>query len=141
MTATDIVQKLDEAVVAIVNADATMRTLCGRSTGLIVPWQDIGGLTLPVVVYQLVTADQTGGLGDTRLITLTFTAWSEGNHAKANANALMERLEQVLVFQNLAGQGLDAAEQRWTRRGIAESPLGSRNVRRADGDLQVWITK
>lgn len=142
MTATDIIQKLDEAVVTIVTADSTMRTLCGRSTGLIVPWGDIGSATLPVITYQLVNADQVGGLGDVRMVLMTFTAFSEGNNAKANANALMERLEQLLVYQNLAGQGLDAAQRLWSRRGLSSlEAFGTRNVRRADGDLQVWITK
>ena len=141
MPATDVIQKLDEAVVTIVNADATMRTLCGRSTGLIAPWQDIGDATLPIIVYQLVVADQVGGLGDARVATMTLGAFSEGNNAKANANALMERLEQLLTYTALATQGLDAAVRRWTRRGIADNLFDTRNVRRADGDCEIWITK
>lgn len=142
MAATDIVQKLDEGLVAIVTADATMRALCGRTTALMVPWQDVGEATLPVVVYQLVTMEQGGGLGDERRGVYTFTAFSEGKNARANAHALMERMEQVLTYSALTAQGLNAAALTWTRRGIAENVFeDTRNVRRADGDLTIWITK
>jgi len=142
MSATDIVQKLDEALVTIVNADATMRTLCGRSTGLVAPWQDIGTATFPIIVYQLLVMVEGGGLGDERTGTYTFTAFSEGNNAKANANAIMERLEQLVTYNALFAQGLDAAATRWTRRGVSENVFAdTRNVRRADGDLEIWITK
>lgn len=145
--ATDIVQKLLEALVAITRADATLQALLDRADKMVVPWQAIEDVTLPIIFYVPVVAVQHGGSGDTRLVEVQFTAVAQGPNAQGVCNALVERLEQVLTQPALLAQGVDAAPFfPWTRRFVSAwgsliTREGGRALARSDLDATFIITK
>lgn len=147
--ATDLVERCIEAIVTIVNADSGMQALTGRTTRNLVPWGDIASLEandlvprLPVCAYAVIDASERGGIGDTRDIRLQITAYAAGDNAQAKANAMLERIELGITQPLLFAQSIDAAPIRRTRRGITEeAPEGIRNLRRADVDLDLYVTK
>lgn len=141
--ATDIEQRLAEALVAIVDADAGVQGLTGRTVGNLVPWQTAGRIVYPVLLYQMVQLAETGGAGDTRTALVQVTALAEGNDAGSTARALMERVELGVTQPLLAAQGIDAAPTRRLRRQVSIDPRqdGSRGIARADMDLTLYLTK
>lgn len=52
----DMVQRLREAIVAIVDTNADVQALTGRANGNIVSWDTLSTDTLPVVAYQFITS-------------------------------------------------------------------------------------
>jgi hypothetical protein len=99
----DRVQQWREATVAIVNADATLQTLCGRSTNLIVPW---AALTLdgalPVIAYQAISAGGTDFF-PTRLRT----QFSVFGALESVCNAVCARLDALLRNPAYSARSMD----------------------------------
>ena len=142
MPATDLEQRIIEAIVAVLDLDAGVQAITGRLTGNILPWQDSEALTYPVLLYQVPTIDPYGGAGDTRLAEVQLTAVADGEGAGATTRALLERVELGLTQPLLEAQGLDAAVIRSRRRGATpEGSTGSRGTTRADIILTVYVTK
>lgn len=110
---------VDEAVVAILQADATMRLLAGKPTGvgLCVEWETLAAAVMPVCTVSLDSDLQTGESGDHRPGTLLVACWADGEHGgKVTARRLAERAEVLLGSSgssNFYGQGLDLAPMRW----------------------------
>lgn len=142
MASTDIEQRIVEAVVAILEADAGVQAITGRTLENILPWQDSEALTYPVLLYLVPTINPYGGAGDTRLAEMQITAVADGEGAGATTRALLERVELGLTQPLLAAQSLDAAVIRSTRRGATpEGSTGSRGTTRADIILTIYVTK
>ena len=139
--ATDVEQRLREAIRAILGADSGLQTLCGRSTEIVKPLGDIGTVSLPVLGYALITMDEIGGTGDNRSALVQFSAFVEGTGAEATANAMIERVELGLTQPLLAAAGLDAAVLRRRRYHGPLDREGSRATARSDCDAEIWITK
>lgn len=141
--ATDLEQRLVEGLVAILNADAGVRALTGRTEGNLLPFGTAEVVPYPVLLYQVVQIAETGGAGDTRNALVQITALAEGNNAGATARALIERVELGVTQPLLAATGLDAAVVRRFRRSlpIEATADGSRGIARADIDLTLYVTK
>lgn len=125
---------MNEALVAIVNADATVQGLTGRSTRNLVPWSTVEGMTLPVVAYQLIV-DAPIGDGLRRQMQYQLDAFADGNGGGALVNALADALTQGISVTALAAQDLDAVVESITRRVLPQDPEGGRAVQRAILDL------
>ena len=100
----DPLQPLWEALVAIWNADATLRTQFGRTTALVRAWD--GTLLdgpLPVLVYQPV-AEQPVDF-KTRRVSVQVTAFAATRSA---ASAAVARAIAAVTNPTLAARGLDA---------------------------------
>lgn len=138
--ATDIGQKLDEAMVAILSADAGIQGLAERSDALVIPWGDFGKAKLPVILFKRVDLVDEGGLGDTRSASYDFTAVAETRGGQAMVNALAERCEKALTQPALAAQGLDATPRRrpWLRQtlGSRDQVTGTNTKQRVAEQLQ-----
>lgn len=146
MAPTDIGQKLDEALVAILRADAGIQQLAERTEKLVRPWGEFGGSALPVILYQRVTLEEVGALGDTRRAFYDFTAVAEGEGGRAMVNALIERVEIAITQPALAARGMDAAPMGiWRRRplGVREQISGDNTKERVAEQLeaQFLVTK
>jgi hypothetical protein len=134
----DAVQRVNEALVAIVNADATIRTLTGRTSGNLVPWSQAGTGTLPTTAYQLVV-DSPVGDGQVRRMQYQLDAFADGNGAGATVNALADALIEGISVTALATQGLDAVVETITRRVLPPDPEGGRALQRATLDLTLTL--
>lgn len=103
---TDSVQKALEAVVAIVDTDATMRTLCnGRTSGLAVPFESLDVLpALPVVVFQPASKKPHETIA-TSALTVEFSAFAS---TQTVANELVDRLEYLFYTCGVTPQAFAA---------------------------------
>lgn len=152
MATTDVVQLLKNAIVAIANESVALQALCGRNTAdLMVPWNDLGTLDKlsndaqpPVLAYQVVGADEIGGGGDNRIITVQLTAFAQDDRERDPAevvSGIMEVLETLFTPAVLAMQGVDGYVRKRTRREVPDDGDGARNEQRSDIDITFWITK
>lgn len=144
MPTTDIEERVVEAFTAIVAADAGLQALFGRSSQIVYPWDDSNwSAILPVLVYAVIVHQESGGVGDNRLLTIQATVFAQGNNARALCSAAMERLEIAVTEPAFVAQNLDAAPMPGRRRRYRAPipPEESRDLRRADMDLTIWVTK
>jgi len=104
-----------EAMVAILDAAPSIAALTGRELGNIVPLEDEADNPTPILVYEFVDMERTGGSGDTREVIIDLHAVGT---TKALANALLDAAEQLLTQPALAARGLDACPLRVVRRDV-----------------------
>ena len=99
------VQRVRQAIVALVNADATLQGLMGRATDLIRAEGQLSEATLPILVFQEPTWDS-----QSRQLIVGISAVAEDGTSGANATvqALLAQLEVVLSALGFAAQGVDA---------------------------------
>lgn len=134
---------MNEALVAVVNADTTVQGLTGRTSRNLVPWSTVEGIALPVVAYQLVV-DTPLGDGRIRQMQYQLDAFADGNGAGAVVNGLAEALTQGISVTALAAQGCDAVVESVARRVLtpalsAQDPDNGRAVQRAILDLTLMF--
>jgi hypothetical protein len=106
--ATNVQTRVRDALKAIVNADTTMRTLCGRSSLLMVSWRTALAGQKPVLAVMIDPNIRIGGIGDRRRVTALCAGFAEGNGAQAKAEALTQRLRELVTPPAFQAQGLDA---------------------------------
>ncbi len=124
-----------------------MQTLCGRTTRLIVPFEDVNDaedpateIPLPVLVYTDVDDQEIGGLGDERLITLTFDAIAEGNDARQTVNEMTAQIRNLFTWTAFNAHGLDAIVRAPVNRsGASADPEATRGlvIKRSTYTIQV----
>lgn len=112
---TDIIQRIREAAVSIVDGLAAVQAITGRSTENCVAWSSVDEATRPVVAYSIPVLAQQGESKDGRDGTIRFTAIAEGNDADANVQNLLEAIEQGLTATALFAAGVDGAPMSLTR--------------------------
>lgn len=128
------------AVTAIANADATLRTLCGRSTRIMVPWKTAAAAQKPVIAYLLSSNVRTGGTGDRRRVQVLTAAFAEGTGAQAKAEAMTQRLREILTPPALQAQGLDGEVLEATDRDASDDDVDEKSpTARARSDLDLLI--
>ena len=106
MTTIDPVQAWSEHTVAIVTADAELRTLMGRTSGLIVPWSTftLDG-PLPVICYAEI-AGPSPLSSRTQRFTAGFAVFAA---SRSLANTICKRLDNLLKYPAYAARGADIA--------------------------------
>lgn len=105
MAITDPVQQTLEAALAILEADTELRTLFGRTSVLVVPWETYATSTaLPVLVYLPVTAVPLWE-GVQRL-ELQFSCFAATTRV---ANLAVVRAHQVLTLPAFTARGVSVA--------------------------------
>ena len=97
------------ALRTVVNADATMRTLCGRNDKLIYAWRASHKATIPVVLYAIVSDGEKGNAGNYREVVLQLSSLADGDGAVAKVFDMEDRLRALLTQAAFAAQGCDAA--------------------------------
>ena len=132
--ATDLLQRVKEAIVAILDTAAGIVAITERPDGNIVPWKDLSDATLPVLAYFIVTANEIGGIGDTRQVDIQFTASASDDSV---VNALLEQVELTFVEPAFAAQNLNAYVSSRSRQ---PSP-DEEDVQRGDLDISIIVTK
>lgn len=133
----DLATPLCAAVVAILSGDATMQSLCGRSTRLVVPFEDVNDaddptreIPLPIIVYTYGQDVEIGGIGDQREVTVTLDVIAEGNDADVTVNQLSARMREALSWTAFNARGLDAfVRAPVSRDGAAAEPDATRGLK------------
>lgn len=132
----DLATPLCAAIVAILTADATIQSLCGRASRLVVPFEDVNDATdptqeipLPIIVYSYGQDVEIGGVGDQRLVTLTLDVIADGNDSGTVARQLSAQIRTALTWNAFNAQGLDAfVRAPVTRDGAAAEPEATRGL-------------
>jgi hypothetical protein len=105
---TNVQTLVRSALKAIVNGDATMQTLCGRSTLLLVSWRTALAAQKPVGAVMIDSNVRISGLGDRRRVTALCAWFAEGDGAQAKAEALTQRMRELVTPPAFQAHGLDA---------------------------------
>lgn len=132
----DLATPLCAAIVAILTGDATIQTLCGRTTRLVVPFEDVNDavdpaqeIPLPIIVYSYGQDVEIGGIGDQRSVTLTLDAIADGNDSGTVVRQLSARIRTALSWNAFDAQGLDAfVRAPVIRDGAAAEPEATRGL-------------
>lgn len=97
------------AVLAILNADATVQARCGRATECAIAWGafDLDRDPLPMLVFQD-TEEVGGAIEGTRRVSGVLAAFATGETADDVAAGLLDAAEAALTLPALAARGLDA---------------------------------
>jgi hypothetical protein len=106
--AIDPVQRLSEAIVAIVNASAAVQALTGTSTDSVVRWKRRRKMLAagsPRLAYLAGPATIAGGLGETYDVDVTMRAVATNAR---DANALLRTSVEALTPNAFEGQDCDA---------------------------------
>lgn len=142
MTTTDIDQLCRDAITSILDADAGVRAITGRTTKNCVPSRDGISIAEPVITLQFLGMTEIGGAGDNRRPRYRLTCWARGNGAQRKANDLAERIEQAITQPALSAAGINGYPLTRSRSSgpLPETPSGE-TVGRADLDLTLIATK
>lgn len=132
----DLATPLCAAIVAILTGDATIQTLCGRTTRLVVPFEDVNDavdpaneIPLPIIVYSYGQDVEIGGIGDQRSVTLTLDAIADGNDSGTVVRQLSAQIRTALSWNAFDAQGLDAfVRAPVIRDGAAAEPEATRGL-------------
>ncbi len=104
MPTVDPVQTLCEHVVAVVNGDAELRTLMGRTAGLIVPWGSFAlDGPLPMIAYEPISGPTPVSSRSQRVV-LAFAVYAA---TRSLANTCCMRLAALLRYPAFAARGAD----------------------------------
>jgi hypothetical protein len=139
--ATSNTKAVRAALIAIANADATLQSLCGRATRIMVPWHTIGAAQKPVLAVMIASNTYIGGDGDKRKVLALLAAFAEGNTADAKTADLIQRCRELYTPAAFQAQGLDAFVL-WGEAADRESDDADDspvNLARSDLDLPIIV--
>jgi len=124
------------AIQAIGNADATLRTLTGKTSNIILSWNSAVAASKPVIALMVSANNRIGGDGDRRSVQVLLAAFAEGNGAHAKVEAMTQRVREILTPAAFQAQGVDAAVIDATDRDVNDDTLTSPTLtERSDLDL------
>ena len=140
---TDLVKR---AIVAIVDTDATIVTLCGRPNGNIAQGFLEARTAPPAILFQCIGFGQVGEDRDAREGLVQFTIVTDDDDI---GGQILKRLEDILTAPNLYTAGIDAAPMLWQDRDDPSGPgsdsdegphLRTRNLSVHLADLSLTLT-
>jgi hypothetical protein len=142
-------QAVSEAVAAIIDTNAAVQTITGRSTKNIVRYKPRDRRTPPIIAYLATEATRRGGIGRNWDVTVVLEAEAVGNAASslsaaAQANALLAAAVESLTVQSFTTAGIDAVVlelpdfSNFSDDGT--DPSTNPAAVRAEAEITVWIT-
>jgi hypothetical protein len=142
MPANDPMQRLSDAVAAVIEADAGVQAITGRASGNIMRYNPRSAIALPGLAYLPGEATIRGGLGENYDIPLTLRAEAT---TTTIAHALLKAAIDALTVANLEAAGADAVVEKWSYsdpEAAADGDPASTNpdVVIAIADLTIWLT-
>jgi hypothetical protein len=137
--ATNEVTTLRNAIVTILQADATMRTLAGRTSGFVVLAKSIATATRPVVAYQTGSNIRIGGNGHKRELFVLLEAYATGNGSQDKVEALTRRAREVLKKAAFTSAGASVIEVRHVERGVEAVNEDGTVTQDARHDLELLV--
>lgn len=130
------VQRVRQAIVALVTADATLQALCGRVSDLVRAPDQLGEATLPILVIGQPVWDARGRQ---MLVPLGAVAEDGSSGATATTEALLVQLEAVLSALGLNAQGVDAMPLAFDRTPGEIDPEGSPTLTIAEATMTLLV--
>lgn len=130
------VQRVRQALVALVTADVTLQNLCGRVSDLVRAPDQLGEATLPILVMGQPIWDARSRQ---MLVPLGAVAEDGSSGATATTEALLVQLEAVLSATGLKAQGLDAAPLAFDRTPGEIDPEGSPTLTIAEATATLLV--
>lgn len=131
---------LRNAIAATVAADATIRTLCGRATGCIVTWSNIATAQRPVIVFQVASMRELDDATDAHEALVTFSAIGTGATALPTAEALAQRLRELVGLTGVSGPSIFAGvEGTPDQETIADTDLVPEGEARVDLSIRYHV--
>ena len=115
--ATDFVQVVREAVATILETDAELVAITGRTYGNIIAFNSDVDPETPVLAYEVIAASEDGGVKDTRLVRTQFSALADEESTVHEMLGVVERKLSANAFSALAVP-LDAVPIRRLRSGV-----------------------
>ncbi len=103
---------LRTALVTLIDGDAAIQTITGRSDRNLIAWGvelDPESTSYPVGTYRFVSGPRMGGTNGRRRIRCEIEWWSDLADAYAELEPLMDRTLALITGVNLDAQGVDAA--------------------------------
>lgn len=130
------VQRVRQAIVALVTADATLQALCGRSTDLVRAVGQLSEATLPILVMGQPTWDSRS-----RQMVVPLGAVAEDGTVGANetTQALLAQLEVALDAPGLVAQGVDAVPLAFDRTAGEIDEEGSPTLTIAEATMTLLV--
>lgn len=83
-------------LVQTADADPTIRTICGRTSGCMVAASAIAKSRMPAIGIQLVSDRELDGIGDPHEMLITYSVQAEGARALDVAEELAQRVRELL---------------------------------------------
>jgi len=145
-------QVVSEAVAQIIDGDAGVQAITGRSSNNIVRYKPRDRRTPPILAYLATDATRRGGIGVNWDVAVTLQAEAIGDataglSAAAQANALLAAAVDSLTVQAFATAGIDAVVLELPDLsnfpddgGDGSPPSTNPAAVRAEAQLSVWIT-
>lgn len=99
---------LRNALAATIAADATVRTLCGRTTGCVVTWAHIAAAQRPVIVFQIASMREVDDVTDAHEALVLFSCIGVGASGLAVAESLAQRVRELVGTTAVSGPSLFA---------------------------------
>lgn len=130
------VQRVRQAIVALVTADATLQGLCGRVSDLIRAPDQLSEAPRPILVMGQPVWDARSRQ---MLVPLGAVAEDATSGATATTEALLVQLEAVLSAPGFKAQGLDAAPLPFDRTPGEIDPEGSPTLTIAEATATLLV--
>lgn len=140
MTTTDLEQLLREALVAVIQGDATVATLCGGTANVFDRWAPPEALALPAIGYEVVS--YVFATGD---VVLRLTAVADQPDANHVCRHLLAAAKASLTNAALLAAGVDAVVFEGRRETLVDAGdmqellTGTPNFRQADEVMAVLV--
>jgi len=100
---------LRNALVTVLAADATIRSLCGRSSGCVLAWSSISAAQFPVLALQIPLVREIDGIGEAWEALVTVSAIADGPRGIETAEALAIRTRELVASAAITTAGIQAA--------------------------------
>jgi hypothetical protein len=136
LIADDIIQRLRDATVEILDTHPDVMTLTGRESLNVVPASQAGSVSLPVIVFTHVVSTELAADGDTRDPLIQFTAYANDDDDDI-ANALIRVVERA--YEGPAFLSLDPPIDAYVTRRIRRTVSPGKGTARADMDVTLRV--
>lgn len=100
---------LRNVVVALLTADATVRTLCGRTVACAISWSALYAATYPVIAVQVSNVAELDGIDDAHEALVQFSCYAEGARGLEVSEALAQRVRELVGTVAVTSVGISAA--------------------------------
>lgn len=125
-----------KAIITILKADTTLKTLLGNVDGRIKRFQPVGQEQAPMLTYYLY--DSAPGVMGRHNVFIQFDAWTTYADGQVRtADDILERVHTILTNQAMLAQGLDAWAYR--TRGPMDMPTGMDTVIRQMAEYRIHV--
>lgn len=130
---------LRNALAAALGADATIRTLCGRTTGCAVAWASLAAAQLPVLALLVTFAEELDGVDEPWGATVLISGIAEGARGLEVAEALTQRAREIVATVAVTSVGMQASPEAVSLRPIDDEDLVPPGRARVDLEVRYRV--